>query len=171
MPPLPVLGYNLDRGPALPVADDWFWVLYDEAEEPWRERLCLECPPPAAGDHALPWVLTPDGDIYEEYLEDMLNVVTGDKARRLPATLGGGHGQPVYRFTRTPTALQIDRAKKVVQEELLVRRQAATPGRAPRLIGKQAVELPAIEDVPQEGGRSDFMGRSGQGMGVLGSSE
>ena len=89
---------------------------YGDFEEPWHERafLCYD-----ERDPERLWVLTPDGDIYDEGKEDWSNAVVGQVRRRnLPAVLGSENRQPVYRFSVRPTEAQLEAALDTAQDRM-----------------------------------------------------
>jgi hypothetical protein len=96
------------------------FVRYDEDGEPWHERFILSRMPGTHNDYI---VLTPDHDVYVETLEcpPLRDVRKAPAGSALPAGLGRGHGEPVYKFVRPPNrgVLQVAR-----NEEVTARREA-----------------------------------------------
>ncbi len=60
-----------------------FWALFDSSEGVWHERLVLRR---TAGGHV---VLTPDGDVHEELLEDYEDALPSGVAGGIPNRFSG----------------------------------------------------------------------------------
>eukprot|EP00959_Pyramimonas_sp_CCMP1952_P291897 6105080-Pyramimonas_sp.AAC.1 len=70
-----------------------FWALFDASEGVWHERLVLRR---TVGGHV---VLTPDGDVYEELLEDYEAALPSGVAGGIPSRL---YGPKIFRYAFRP---------------------------------------------------------------------
>lgn len=105
---------------------DLVYLDYGVAGDPWHERLLLR-----SGHQPLEWyVLTPDEDVYIEPISmpPRKAVRAGQPNGLLPPGLGARAGQPVYRFTRPPTAMSLQFQKfRRLADEMYARELDGTP--------------------------------------------
>ena len=60
-----------------------------------------------AGGPTNVWVLTPDRDVYEEFVGKIGNAIATGDPRRVPAELGATNLQFTYRFRRAPVGVEV----------------------------------------------------------------
>ncbi|CAK0899549.1 unnamed protein product, partial [Prorocentrum cordatum] len=118
-----------------------FWALFDSSEGVWHERLVLRR---TAGGHV---VLTPDGDVYEELLEDYEDALPSGVAGGIPNRLSG---HKAFRYAFRPGDIADASAFRRRAEAYLAGWAGAPPaadggGRVPAPIADTgAVPAPAV---------------------------